>query len=33
VTGFIRVHPIISTIIGFVVLLLVLACFPIVPET
>jgi modulator of FtsH protease HflC len=33
VTGFIRVHPIISTIIGFVVLLLVLASFPIVPET
>jgi membrane protease subunit HflC len=32
-TGFMRLHPILSTVIGLLVLLFVLASFPIVPET
>jgi membrane protease subunit HflC len=33
VTGFFRNHPILTAVVGFIVLLLVLASFPIVPET
>jgi membrane protease subunit HflC len=32
-TGFMRLHPILSTAIGLILLLLVLSSFPIVPET
>lgn len=32
-TGFMRNHPLLSTIIGFIILVLLLSSFPIVPET